>query len=178
MAEATTLRADDDRRERLVQLLALAALPQAIRSPGGQLLIALGRQRNVAWWSWMNLSAFVVLAVWAFPGAGPVGVAALLAGLTFAGFLFQLGFLIALRLVRLADIAGSVWRPVVGTAVMAARRAHIRYTADTLPRGGQVRILTTDSAALAAIHEFLTFQRMDHRAAMHEHADTAKPVRR
>lgn len=55
------------------------------------------------------------------------------------------------------------------TAVMAAKKASIRYVADTLPRGGQVRIRTTDSVALAAVHEFLAFQRMDHRAAAHEH---------
>ena len=59
---------------------------------------------------------------------------------------------------------------VPGTAVMAERRTVIRYVADTLPRGGQVRIWTTDSVALAAVHEFLAFQRMDHRAAAHESA--------
>lgn len=63
-------------------------------------------------------------------------------------------------------------REVPGTRVMAARRALIRYTSDTLPRGGQLRIETTDSAALAAVHEFLAFQRRDHRAAGHEHDPT------
>jgi hypothetical protein len=60
-------------------------------------------------------------------------------------------------------------REVPGTTVMAERASRIRYTADTLPRGGQVRVTTTDSAAIAAIHEFLAFQRMDHRAAGHDH---------
>ena len=59
---------------------------------------------------------------------------------------------------------------VPGTALMAEKRAVIRYVADTLPRGGQVRIWTTDTVALAAVHEFLAFQRMDHRAAAHEPA--------
>lgn len=58
-------------------------------------------------------------------------------------------------------------REVPGTGIMAARRAHIRYTAEPLPRGAQVRITTSDSAALAAIHEFLAFQRSDHRAHAH-----------
>ncbi len=58
---------------------------------------------------------------------------------------------------------------VPGTAVMSARRASIRYVADTLPRGAQVRILTTDPAALAAVHSFLEFQRRDHRAGTHAH---------
>ena len=56
---------------------------------------------------------------------------------------------------------------VPGTDVMATRRAQIRYVADTLARGGQVRIVTTDSAALSAVHAFLAFQRADHRAAGH-----------
>jgi hypothetical protein len=56
---------------------------------------------------------------------------------------------------------------VPGTTVMASRKALIRYETDTLPRGGQVRIVTADPAALAAVHEFLAFQRMDHRAAGH-----------
>lgn len=56
---------------------------------------------------------------------------------------------------------------VPGTIVMAARRHLITYTPDTLPRGGQVRILARDSVAVAAIHEFLAFQRADHRVADH-----------
>jgi hypothetical protein len=55
-------------------------------------------------------------------------------------------------------------REVPGTAVMTARRTHIRYTADTLPGGGQVRLESSDSAAIEAIHGFLAFQRHDHRA--------------
>jgi hypothetical protein len=55
-------------------------------------------------------------------------------------------------------------RQVPGTAVMAARRAYITYTFKPLPRGGEVRILTNDAAALQAIHEFLAFQRQDHHA--------------
>lgn len=58
---------------------------------------------------------------------------------------------------------------VPGTAVMAQRRSRIRYVMDPLPRGGQVRIITRDAAALKAVHEFLAFQRMDHRAAGHDH---------
>jgi hypothetical protein len=52
---------------------------------------------------------------------------------------------------------------VPGTRAMAERRAHITYQAADLPGGGEVRIRTTDSAAVAAVHEFLAFQRRDHR---------------
>lgn len=56
---------------------------------------------------------------------------------------------------------------VPGTAVMSARRARITYVVDTLPRGGQVRIITTDPEAVKAVHTFLAFQRMDHREMGH-----------
>lgn len=53
---------------------------------------------------------------------------------------------------------------VPGTTVMAAKRALITYTYRDLPRGGELRIDTKDQEALKAIHEFLAFQRHDHRA--------------
>lgn len=56
---------------------------------------------------------------------------------------------------------------VPGTAVMSARKAMITYVVDTLPRGGQVRIITTDPEAVKAVHAFLAFQRMDHREMGH-----------
>lgn len=56
---------------------------------------------------------------------------------------------------------------VPGTKVMAVRRDAIAYTTRDLPRGAEVRITTADSVAVAAIHDFLAFQRSDHRAAEH-----------
>ncbi|HET9383991.1 MAG TPA: hypothetical protein VFO67_02510 [Gemmatimonadales bacterium] len=56
---------------------------------------------------------------------------------------------------------------VPGTQAMRAKRAAIRYETSDRPRGGEVRIRTADSAALAAIHEFLEFQRSQHHAAAH-----------
>jgi hypothetical protein len=56
-------------------------------------------------------------------------------------------------------------RNVPGTAVMAARRSWITYSADTLPRGGLLRIRSDDAEAVAAIHQFLSFQRSDHRSS-------------
>ncbi len=68
------------------------------------------------------------------------------------------------------SIPGMVHDQVVpGTDVMSERREQIRYVVDTLPRGAQVRVVTTDSAAITAVHAFLAFQRMDHRAAGHMH---------
>jgi hypothetical protein len=58
---------------------------------------------------------------------------------------------------------------VPGTDVMAARKDRIRYVMEPLERGGQVRIITRDAEAVKAIHEFLAFQRVDHRASGHDH---------
>ncbi len=67
------------------------------------------------------------------------------------------------------DIPGFVHDQVVpGTAVMAERRAEITYTMDTLPRGGEVVIWSSDSTAVMAVHEFLAFQRDAHHAMAHD----------
>ena len=49
-----------------------------------------------------------------------------------------------------------------GAAVMRQRRGAIRYAVDTLPGGGAVRITSTDSLAVRAIHQFLAAQRREH----------------
>jgi hypothetical protein len=58
---------------------------------------------------------------------------------------------------------------VPGSAVMAAMSAVITYAYRNLPRGGEVRITTRDPDAVLAIHEFMAFQRQDHRAGGVEH---------
>jgi hypothetical protein len=63
---------------------------------------------------------------------------------------------------------------VPGTDVMAANRDRITYAVADRTRGAEVRIFTKDSTTIAAVHEFLAFQRMDHRAAGHE-AHNMKP---
>lgn len=55
-------------------------------------------------------------------------------------------------------------RPVPRTPVMAAHRSDIRYRVDPLPGGARLRLETVPPEAVAAIHEFLAFQRHDHRA--------------
>jgi hypothetical protein len=45
-----------------------------------------------------------------------------------------------------------------GVRVMKEKHAAINYTFQLTDRGGQVRILTHDSKALKAIHQFLAFQ--------------------
>ena len=52
---------------------------------------------------------------------------------------------------------------VPGTKVMAERKAAIRFQYVETARGGRVNIITSDPAALAAVHEFLTFQIAEHK---------------
>jgi hypothetical protein len=56
--------------------------------------------------------------------------------------------------------AGSV----PGTAVMARKQELIAYRFRPLSGGGEVRLTTRDPEALRAIHQFLSFQRGEHRA--------------
>lgn len=57
---------------------------------------------------------------------------------------------------------------VPGSRVMTERSEAIQYRYRQLPRGGEIRIRTHDPTALRAIHEFLAFQRLDHRAMGHD----------
>ena len=58
---------------------------------------------------------------------------------------------------------------VPGTTVMTERRQLIQYAAVDRPRGAEVRLQTSDPAAIRAIHDFLAFQRNAHHAPGHEH---------
>ena len=80
-----------------------------------------------------------------------------------------------MRDIAVAFEAGDFTKPfqvhaeaVPGTSVMAARRGGISYQEIDRPRGAEVRIRTSDAAAVAAIHEFLAFQRDAHHAMGHE----------
>ena len=56
---------------------------------------------------------------------------------------------------------------VPGTATMKRLHDEITYTPRDIPGGGEVVISSKNADAVAAIHDFLAFQRMDHRAGMH-----------
>ena len=67
---------------------------------------------------------------------------------------FKAGDFTAPALVHMKDVPG--------VAVLRAKRAAITYTFRELPRGGEVVVTTADKKAVAAIHEFLEFQRKEH----------------
>jgi hypothetical protein len=53
--------------------------------------------------------------------------------------------------------------------MMAARHKRIKYVFTAIAGGGEIRITTEDPQALKAVHDFLRFQRKEHRAAGKEH---------
>jgi hypothetical protein len=76
-----------------------------------------------------------------------------------------------LRSIALAFRAGDFGSPsyihmtsVPGARVMTDRREYIRYDYRELPRGGALRITTTDFVARKAIWEFIAYQRNEHMA--------------
>jgi hypothetical protein len=81
-----------------------------------------------------------------------------------------------MRLIQHAFEAGDFSTPAFvhgrdmpGTAVMAAKRSVISYRYQDLPRGAAVVISTRDSAARAAITEFMMAQRGDHHSGGADH---------
>ena len=74
------------------------------------------------------------------------------------------------RVSRAIFIPGSCTIKKVPAPCCMSNRSHIRYTADTLPGGGEVRLQSSDSATSPAIHEFLAFFSVtttDHQHAPH-----------
>jgi len=55
-------------------------------------------------------------------------------------------------------------KDVPGAKVMRAKRQVISYEPRDLPRGAELVIRTKDPAAIAAVHEFMAFQRGEHHA--------------
>ena len=77
-----------------------------------------------------------------------------------------------LRSIALAFRAGDFSAPtyihmtsVPGARIMTERRNYIRYDYRELPRGGALRITTTDFTARKAIWEFIAYQRNEHMAS-------------
>ncbi len=76
-----------------------------------------------------------------------------------------------MRLIQHAFEAGDFSTPAFvherdmpGTSTMAKKRAVIKYIFNEIPRGGEVRIVSSDAEARGAIAEFLKAQKAEHHA--------------
>ncbi|MDT3670684.1 MAG: lipopolysaccharide biosynthesis protein [Aromatoleum sp.] len=103
-----------------VQLLGLANVASAIGTSGGYLMVTLGRTKAFALLSWAKTCAFVlmVLVTGVAANAADIAVMRLCAGLF--GLVVTLWMVMrALENLRLAEIAGLVARPLLGSVAMA-----------------------------------------------------------
>lgn len=73
--------------------------------------------------------------------------------------------------IQKAFLAGDFAKPLAvhdrempGTAVMTKKKAQIRYVYSDLSRGAELRLVTDDAEARAAIAEFMKAQRGEHRS--------------
>ncbi len=103
----------------IIQILAVAALAQALMAPVGQIMKGLGRPGWLIWWS-VGLTLLTAVAVW-------VGARWGLSGASTAFALAHLAalptiFLIGHRLTGLgaADVLSVSWRPLLATGALAA----------------------------------------------------------
>lgn len=76
-----------------------------------------------------------------------------------------------MRDIRKSFLAGDFAKPfevhdreMPGTAVMTRKKSAINYIYGELPRGAELRLVTTDPEAKAAIAAFLNAQRSEHRS--------------
>jgi len=87
--------------------------------------------------------------------ADAANVAAIRAHLPHIAGMFAAGNFDAPMLIHATDVPGRTG--------MAEAKDRIRFAYVETPAGGRVDILTTDPAALRAVHEFLRFQIADHK---------------
>jgi lipopolysaccharide exporter len=104
----------------LIRTLALMNIAFALASSSGYLLLAIGRYKENAGIVWMRVLLFGAAILVFLPGDSVQAVAQLRLAVAFA----SLGVLMALvlhyiRQLRYRDLVAQVWRPIIGTSVMA-----------------------------------------------------------
>lgn len=104
-----------------LQVLAIAAVIEAIVTSPGYVVMTLGRFKQVMAVVWCQVVVFVALAVWWIPeeDATRVALARLIALLAGAGIYVRL-VLQALPGLQLREIAAGIWRPLAAIGVTAA----------------------------------------------------------
>lgn len=103
-----------------VQLLAIANAATAITTSGGYMMITIGKVKDVAILTWVNVAIFLLAAFLLFPSADAIGLAWLrLAGVMIGLILTLVLLLNVLPDIKLTDMVASVARPIMAVAVMA-----------------------------------------------------------
>ena len=103
-----------------IQVLGFANVIDAIATSSGCVFITLGRVRLSALINWTQTFIFVVSTLAVFPDADAIHIGWLRVLAVLLGLAFSLWFLLqVLENVRLSEVAGTIVRPLMGTAVMA-----------------------------------------------------------
>lgn len=103
-----------------VQILALANVIESITTSSGYVLLTLNKLKNIAVFHWSQVAFFVILAIAIFPHFGALEIAWLRLLTVLAGLSLSIWLLMrTLHNISLLDIIGGIYRPLLGTAVMA-----------------------------------------------------------
>ena len=119
-----------------MQVLALAAVLEALMTSPGFVNITLDRFRQVTAVVWSQVLLFVVLALLLQPGSNPERIAELRVMALVVGLALEIGFVLqALPGLRLLDMLAGVWRPLAATGLLVLATWQLQTTLDTSPLG-------------------------------------------
>lgn len=110
----------------LVQTLALMNIMIALIHSSGYLLLALGKIRIQAIFTWVQLLLLAIAILLVFPAAQAQGIAYIRLGIAAFGVVFFLGMVLyAVPSLRITDYLAQTWRPLLATAAMALLLWHV-----------------------------------------------------
>ncbi|MGZ8215955.1 lipopolysaccharide biosynthesis protein [Methylomagnum sp.] len=105
----------------LVQILALMNVFGALSHSGIHLLLALGKVRLQAIFTWVQLALLAGATLMVFPAADAEGIALIRLGIAAFGMIFFFGLVLYnVPAVRFTDYLAHSWRPLLATALMTA----------------------------------------------------------
>lgn len=103
-----------------VQILALANVIESITTSSGYVFLTLNKLRDSAIFHWSQVALFILLALAIFPQSGALDIAWLRLATVLAGLTLSIWFLMrTLQNISLLEIIGGIYRPLLGTVVMA-----------------------------------------------------------
>lgn len=124
-----------------LQVLALAAVLEAVAVSPGFVGITLGRVPQMAAVVWVQALLFAAVALLALPQAGPEVLAALRLAALAAGLALQLALVQrALQGLHLRDMGAGLWRPALATAALALATVVLQQA---WPAAGAARLALT-----------------------------------
>jgi O-antigen/teichoic acid export membrane protein len=114
-----------------LQALAFGAVVEAVMSSAGFVNIALGRVKHVSAVVWSQVGMFILLAWWLVPAGGALEIAMLRVASLTIGLVLQITFVLqALRGLSPAEMAASIWRPLLASAALVVATLALKGSVD------------------------------------------------